>query len=91
MEDFYRIQFRLPHPLYERLKAEAAKSGRSLNAELVYQLGVALALPQSHANELQPIEVEFIYRLIAKLSAPENRAHLHSIVESIEQAAKGQA
>ena len=38
MDDLYRSQFRLPYPLYEKLKAHADKSGRSVNAELVARL-----------------------------------------------------
>ena len=38
MEDLYRSQFRLPYPLYEKLKAHADKAGRSVNAELVARL-----------------------------------------------------
>lgn len=36
--DQYRSQFRLPYPLYERLKAEAETRQRSLNAEIVARL-----------------------------------------------------
>ncbi|HYD58972.1 MAG TPA: Arc family DNA-binding protein [Noviherbaspirillum sp.] len=38
MEDQYRSQFRLPYPLYERLKDAASASGRSLNSEVVFRL-----------------------------------------------------
>lgn len=37
-EDTYRSQFRLPYDLYEKLKEEAAKNHRSLNAEIVARL-----------------------------------------------------
>lgn len=36
--DYFRSQFRLPNDLYERLKAEAEKGGRSLNGEIVARL-----------------------------------------------------
>lgn len=36
--DYFRSQFRLPGDLYERLKAEAERSGRSLNGEIVARL-----------------------------------------------------
>lgn len=36
--DQFRSQFRLPYPLYERLKAEAESHQRSLNAEIVARL-----------------------------------------------------
>lgn len=38
MEDTFRSQFRLPYPLYEKLKAVAEESNRSLNAEIVARL-----------------------------------------------------
>lgn len=36
--DQFRSQFRLPGPLYDRLKDSAAREGRSLNAEIVARL-----------------------------------------------------
>lgn len=36
--DYFRSQFRLPNDLYEKLKAEAERSGRSLNSEIVARL-----------------------------------------------------
>lgn len=41
-DDTYRSQFRLPYDLYERLKAEADKKHRSLNAEIVARLQESL-------------------------------------------------
>lgn len=38
MEDTFRSQFRLPYPLYEKLKAVAEESNRSLNSEIVARL-----------------------------------------------------
>lgn len=37
-KDLYRSQFRLPQSLYEKLKDEADKNRRSVNAELVARL-----------------------------------------------------
>lgn len=37
-KDLYRSQFRLPQSLYEKLKGEADKNRRSVNAELVARL-----------------------------------------------------
>ena len=37
-KDIYRSQFRMPQELYERLKVEADKNKRSVNAELVARL-----------------------------------------------------
>ncbi|WP_175994897.1 Arc family DNA-binding protein [Burkholderia vietnamiensis] len=39
MDDTYRSQFRLPYPLYEKLKQAADENHRSVNAELVARLG----------------------------------------------------
>lgn len=36
--DYHRSQYRLPEALYERLKAEAERKGRSMNAEMVDRL-----------------------------------------------------
>ncbi|WP_233860021.1 Arc family DNA-binding protein [Paraburkholderia sp. HD33-4] len=49
MDDTFRSQFRLPWPVYLQLKAAAAASGRSLNAELVAQLSNALSTPGDEA------------------------------------------
>ncbi|MEB3843538.1 Arc family DNA-binding protein [Pseudomonas guariconensis] len=43
-EDLYRSQFRLPYPLYEKLKAAAESNRRSVNAELVARLEESLAI-----------------------------------------------
>ena len=37
-DDYFRSQFRLPYDLYEKIKASADDSRRSLNAELVKRL-----------------------------------------------------
>src|SRR5215217_4739097 len=39
----YRFLLRMPHHLREQLKASADRSGRSLNAELVYRLERSIA------------------------------------------------
>lgn len=36
--DYHRSQYRLPEALYERLKAEAERKGRSMNAEMIERL-----------------------------------------------------
>lgn len=43
IDDQHRSQFRLPYPLYERLKADAATNKRSLNAEIVDRLEKSVA------------------------------------------------
>lgn len=42
INDLYRSQFRLPYPIYERLKAEADAQKRSLNAEINIRLAASL-------------------------------------------------
>lgn len=81
MEDIYRSQFRLPYPLYERLKAAADQSGRSLNGELVYRLNMSLGGSDSSKDETaQEAEHSIVNELADKLAAPENRAELESLV-----------
>ena len=46
-DDIYRSQFRLPYDLYEKLKAEADKHHRSLNAEIVTRLSESFEQPAS--------------------------------------------
>lgn len=41
--DQHRSQFRIPYPLYERLKAEAEAQKRSLNSEIVARLEASFA------------------------------------------------
>lgn len=43
--DYHRSQFRLPWELYERLKAETERSGRSLNGEIVARLEASFEPP----------------------------------------------
>lgn len=43
MDDIYRSQFRLPYPLYEKLKDSAETYHRSLNAEIVARLEESIA------------------------------------------------
>lgn len=52
MEDTYRSQFRLPYSLYEKLKEAADTAGRSVNAELVHRLSIALDGNKSTSMDL---------------------------------------
>lgn len=54
MDDTYRSQFRLPYGTYEKLKAEADKAGRSVNAELVVRLEQTLN-PGTNDSDLRTI------------------------------------
>lgn len=75
MEDLYRSQFRLPYSLFDKLKAAAEKSGRSVNAELVARL--ADSFEESKAAQTM------VERLAERLSMPENRAELEALLEVI--------
>jgi hypothetical protein len=77
MEDLYRSQFRLPYSLYEHLKAAADRSGRSLNAELVYRL------TQTFDSERAGSAAS----LADKLARPENRGELESLLSAIQRIA----
>ena len=46
MDDIFRSQFRLPYPLYEKLKEEAENANRSLNAEIVARLQASVEQPR---------------------------------------------
>lgn len=43
--DYHRSQYRLPEALYERLKAEAERKGRSMNAEMIDRLEASFDQP----------------------------------------------
>lgn len=75
MEDLYRSQFRLPYPLFEQLKAAAEKSGRSVNAEVVARLADSFAESKAFSDIVQ--------RLADRLTRPENRTELESLLEII--------
>ena len=77
MEDLYRSQFRLPYPLYERLKAASDSSGRSVNGELVYRLG------QTFDSD----KLVSVASLADKLTRPENRGELEALLLTTQQIA----
>lgn len=62
MEDIYRSQFRMPYGLYEKLKAEADKAGRSVNAELVARLEQSLSAGTDSAD------IAMIFEILGRLS-----------------------
>lgn len=47
MDDTYRSQFRMPMPVYEKLKAAADRNGCSVNAELVARLDASFDLDEA--------------------------------------------
>ncbi len=89
MDDTYRSQFRLPYPLYEQLKAAAEKSGRSLNAELVFRLSQSLSdsdTPQGQSkSKSENLEID---ELAEKLAHPQNRAALKTILATLTELAR---
>jgi plasmid stability protein len=74
MDDLFRSQFRLPQELYEKLKEAAARSGRSLNAEVVFRLNESFTGGGDAAVDLAD-----------KLAKPENRAELEALVKVINR------
>lgn len=62
MPDIYRSQFRMPFKLFEKLKAEAGRTGRSVNAELVGRLEKSLT---ESSNE---VDLQIIYEALERLS-----------------------
>lgn len=70
MEDTYRSQFRLPHPLYEKLKAAAEAAGRSVNAELVHRLAGTLDSGTNAPTGLSSAtEAQLLQELLARFDA----------------------
>ena len=63
MSDIYRSQFRMPTSLFEKLKFEAGKAGRSINAELVGRIERSLS---ASSND---IDVRIIFEAIERLSS----------------------
>jgi len=62
MGDIHRSQYRMPFKLFEKLKAESVKSGRSVNAELVQRLERTLL--ESSNDE----DVRHIFEILERLS-----------------------
>ncbi|MRW85846.1 Arc family DNA-binding protein [Pseudoduganella sp. FT26W] len=63
MGDIHRSQYRMPFSLFEKLKAEADRAGRSVNAELVGRLERTLL---GSSNE---IDIRHIFEALERLSA----------------------
>jgi hypothetical protein len=62
MSDIYRSQFRMPIMLFEKLKAEASRSGRSVNAELVGRL------ERSLTDSSNDIDMRILFETLERLS-----------------------
>lgn len=58
----------MPYPLYEKLKAEADKAGRSVNAELVARLEQSLSAGTDNAD------IVMVFEILSRLS--ERNPHL---------------
>lgn len=84
MEDLYRSQFRLPYALYEHLKAASDRSGRSLNAELVYRLTQTFDSDRAGSAGSAGSAAS----LADKLARPENRGELESLLNVIQRIAE---
>lgn len=91
MDDIYRSQFRLPYSLYEKLKTEADKAGRSVNAELVVRLSRSFeenaqppispdSLPPLQDQHMDQLATEVLRRLLGRgLINDEQRYNLDSV------------
>jgi hypothetical protein len=85
MEEVYRSQFRLPYPLYERLKEAAEQSGRSLNAELVFRVTQSLNSEKS-TGEGQTRAGQFdVEKLADKLAEPAHREELKTLLATLQR------
>lgn len=69
INDLHRSQFRLPYPLYERLKSASEGSLRSLNAEIVMRLEASFAPVEDPVERLVKIMDERDARLLAELKS----------------------
>jgi hypothetical protein len=58
-DDFFRTQIRIPSDIYEAIKASAEDSGRSINAEMVHLMAVALNMrePERELTEARILEL----------------------------------
>lgn len=69
INDQHRSQFRLPYPLYERLKAAAEAQKRSLNAEIVTRLEASFETGGDTVERLAQILGERDARLLEEIKA----------------------
>lgn len=65
---------RFPDGMRERLKAEAARNGRSLNAEIIHRLERSLMTPVERANAEIEEEARALYKRLGSLEAELARA-----------------
>ncbi len=72
-EETFRSQFRLPHDLYEKLKAESEKNHRSLNAEIVARLQASFDdlrfYGHTLSDDVNPDEAEELRTRVARVEA----------------------
>ena len=65
--DQHRSQFRIPYPLYERLKAEAEAQQRSLNAEIVARLEASLQPAPATIDQIAALLDEREARMLVEI------------------------
>lgn len=79
MEDIVRSQLRVPSDLHDQLKECAERSGRSLNAEIVFRLteslGRAAAPPPAGNSKADD--------LAERLSNPAHREELRALLDTL--------
>lgn len=84
MDEIQRSQLRLPNSLHERLKDEARRSGRSLNAEIVYRLARTLEGHLVSGSNDQVTDAEFsIAELAERLAQPSRRSKLEALLKVV--------
>lgn len=67
--DHHRSQYRIPYPLYDRLKAEAEAGKRSVNGEIVARLEATFATTEDPVERLTRIIDERDARLLGEIRA----------------------
>ncbi|MBI2306118.1 MAG: Arc family DNA-binding protein [Rhodocyclales bacterium] len=65
--DQHRSQYRIPYPLYERLKAEAEAQQRSVNAEIVARLEASFLPAPATIEQLAALLDERDARLLEEV------------------------
>ena len=89
MDETFRSQFRLPFPLYERLKHSADKSRRSVNAELVSRLAESFQSPRELEDKLAVMK--FVLQLSTKHIADQDVvASIESVLKSLAKYKDGE-
>lgn len=79
MEDIVRSQLRVPFALHEQLRQSAERSGRSLNAEIIYRLSESLKSIPSVQSSVNPK----VDDLVGRLSNPAHQDELRTLLDTL--------